>query len=212
MTAQYDKEFSKLTRQHFDQVQKRLNNMTDEEIIACKKFLMPGLMQRYRTYRQNALVKVSDVEIQINACVKMYRDDNRQNSQEYKDELERKVAADRAKKRYEREQWAKQEAERRNNESIAKESESKEMSLDEAFEDTVKEVLIEKIDEAIQFHVTKTKSYRNIRQWRQIKEAILSGYASNALKSQVSRSAGNARKGGRYYDLWRAVHNMIRDL
>lgn len=203
MTAQYDKEFSKLTRQHFDQVQKRLNNMTDEEIIACKKFLMPGLMQRYRTYRQNALVKVSDVEIQINACVKMYREDNRQNSQEYKDELERKVAADRAKKRYEREQWAKQEAERRNN--IAKESKSRAKT-------SIDNELIEKIDEAIQFHVTKTRSYKNIRQWRQIKEAILSGYASNALKLQVSRSAGNARKGGRYYDLWRSVDNTIHQL
>ena len=68
------------------------------------------------------------------------------------------------------------------------------------------------IDAAIEFHRTRTRLQRNIRQWTRIRDAIVAGAASPALKAQVERAASGARPGGRYHDLWMAVRERVRRL
>ena len=68
------------------------------------------------------------------------------------------------------------------------------------------------IDGAIEFHRTKTRLQRNIDQWNAIREAIVSGKASGALKARVERAAAGARPGAKYYDLWMAVRDRVREL
>ena len=75
-----------------------------------------------------------------------------------------------------------------------------------------KEDVIKQIDGAIEFHLTRTKMHSKVRMWREIKEAIIAGYASNNLKYSVQRSVMNARKRGRFYDLWKSVDKWIRQL
>ena len=72
--------------------------------------------------------------------------------------------------------------------------------------------ILEDIDGAIEFHRTKTRLQRNIDQWQAIREAIVAGKASGALKARVERAAAGARRGGRYYKLWMAVRKHMRAL
>ena len=68
------------------------------------------------------------------------------------------------------------------------------------------------IDGAIEFHRTKTRLQRNIDQWQAIRDAIVAGYASVALKARVERAASGARPGAKYYELWMAVRDRVRAL
>ncbi|MYE01032.1 MAG: hypothetical protein F4Y03_07080 [Alphaproteobacteria bacterium] len=68
------------------------------------------------------------------------------------------------------------------------------------------------IDGAIEFHRTRTRLQRNIEQWEAIRDAIVAGTASPALKAQVERAAAGARPGAKYHDLWMAVRSRIREI
>lgn len=72
--------------------------------------------------------------------------------------------------------------------------------------------LLAMIDTAIKFHEVKTKSQRHIDQWNLIREAIVAGESSPALKRRVARAAGGARPGGKFYELWVGVRNRISEL
>ena len=72
--------------------------------------------------------------------------------------------------------------------------------------------ILEGIAAAIEFHRTKTRLQRNIDQWTRIRDAIVEGAASPALKAQVERAAAGARPGGRYYGLWTDVRKRMRAL
>ncbi len=53
----------------------RIEAMTEEENAACEKFMMEGYMDRARTLRVNELFSAADLEIQINDCVRRYREE-----------------------------------------------------------------------------------------------------------------------------------------
>ena len=74
-------------RLHAERV-KRINSMTPEEQEACKQFMMPGLLDRYRTLTLNQLVPVSTVEMNVAECVKHYRNDLWQSSPEHNQALD----------------------------------------------------------------------------------------------------------------------------
>lgn len=69
---EYDKEFSALTRKHFDQVQYRLDNMDDIERKAYDKFTGDILKKKHRTYNPNVTLTVENIEYHIIACVEQY--------------------------------------------------------------------------------------------------------------------------------------------
>ena len=72
--------------------------------------------------------------------------------------------------------------------------------------------ILERIAGAIDFHRTRTRLQRNIEQWEAIRDAIVAGTASPALKAQVERAAAGARPGAKYHDLWMAVRSRIRKI
>ena len=72
--------------------------------------------------------------------------------------------------------------------------------------------ILEGIAGAIEFHRTRTRLQRNIEQWEAIRDAIVSGTVSPALKAQVERAAAGARPGAKYHDLWMAVRSRIRKI
>lgn len=72
--------------------------------------------------------------------------------------------------------------------------------------------ILERIAGAIDFHRTRTRLQRNIEQWEAIRDAIVSGTVSPALKAQVERAAAGARPGAKYHDLWMAVRSRIRKI
>ncbi|MDE2640403.1 MAG: hypothetical protein OXI03_07455 [Chloroflexota bacterium] len=72
--------------------------------------------------------------------------------------------------------------------------------------------ILEGIAGAIEFHRTRTRLQRNIEQWEAIRDAIVAGTASPALKAQVERAAAGARPGAKYHDLWMAVRSRIREI
>ena len=82
----------------------------------------------------------------------------------------------------------------------------------EADADPETDRILEGIAGAIEFHRTRTRLQRNIDQWNAIRDAIVAGSASAALKARVERAASGARSGGRYYELWMAVRDRIRSL
>ncbi len=69
----------------------RLDAMTDEEKAACERFMMPGLLDRYRRLELNQHVPVETVELNIAECVKHYRDDLWQSSPEHDSALRQVV-------------------------------------------------------------------------------------------------------------------------
>ena len=85
-------EFEAEARRNFDEVQQRLAAMTDEERAACDKWMMPGMMERYTTFRANSIVPVAAIEVQIEKCVEIDRNDRHQSSDAYATERDRLVA------------------------------------------------------------------------------------------------------------------------
>lgn len=100
-------------RLHGERLQ-RIDAMTDEEKAACEKFMMPGLMDRYRRLELNQLVPAETVDLNIAECVKHYRIDREQSSPEYEAARMREVEADRRRKTEERMARQRAEVEDRN--------------------------------------------------------------------------------------------------
>ena len=61
----------------------RIEAMTEEEKVACDRFMMPGMLERYKRLEFNQHVPVKTVEYNISECVKHYRNDLWQSSDEY---------------------------------------------------------------------------------------------------------------------------------
>ncbi len=249
----------------------RIRNMTPEEQQACARFMIDGYFQRAATLRVNELWGPEDMDIQIAECVKHYRMDNFQNSEEYEAERERLIEADRARRAAEASERARQEAAERNararwiaqgndpsvlppvhgaqsqadivvdvpDQSLhdvivnaAKEHLNKGKWAgtlrivgpggDQSFDEDGNEIetdadpetdrILEGIAGAIEFHRRKTRLQRNIDQWNAIRDAIVSGKASEELKARVRRAAAGARPGGRFYDLWMKVRDAVEKL
>lgn len=71
-----DEEFEAEARRLFDLVQTRLDSMTEAETEACRLYMMPGLLDTWRTFRPNVLLSLSGVEANIATCVTAYRQEH----------------------------------------------------------------------------------------------------------------------------------------
>ena len=101
--------------------------------------------------------------------------------------------------------------ERRIQQAVRDRAEAEEFAAEAPVDMSDDEVLAG-IDGAIEFHRTKTRLQRNIDQWNAIREAIVSGKATEALKARVERAAAGARPGAKYYELWMGVRERVRSL
>ncbi len=196
----------------------RIRNMTPEEQQACARFMIDGYFQRAATLRVNELWGPEDMDIQIAECVKHYRMDNFQNSEEYEAERERLIEADRARRAAEASERARQEAAERNararwiaqgnDPSVFGAADREKAGLDERDVDT----LMEFLRDAIEFHQTRTRSVRHIRWWERVRDAVETGDVDAELVAEAERRGAGARPGGRFYQLWQMTVATLRQL
>ncbi len=199
------KEFERLAYKHYEERLKRIQNLTPEESQACAKFMMPGYLQRAAAFRNNEIFTVKDLDNQINKCVEIYRNDLRQSGEAYKNEVARLVEADRLRKQAEREEQARlREAEENakqlwlsqgNDPKVFAKKQTTEEQMDEATH-------ISFLNEALNFHKTKTKLWGHVNFWNRVKAAVLAGDIDKELHDEILERGAGARPSSRFYHLW----------
>lgn len=196
----------------------RIRNMTPEEQEACARFMMPGYLQRAATLRLNEHWGADDMDVLIAECVQHWRTEHFQSSEEYEQERDRLIEADRQRTLAERQEWARQEAARRNARQRWVDqgndprqlgyAERQRVGLDEQDVDT----LMEHLRDALEFHTTKTRSQEHIAWWSRVQSAVETGEVPAELMAEFERRSTGVKVGSRFHSLWELTGSILRQL
>lgn len=196
----------------------RINNMTPEEQEACARYLIPGYLQRAATLRLNELWGAEDMDIQIAQCVEIWRTEKFQSSEEYEAERDRLIEADQARRQSEREEWARQEASRRNARQrwIDQGNDPRQLGYAQRQRAGINEkdvtALMDHLREALEFHKTRTRSQEHIAWWERVQTAVEVGEVPVELQDEYERRSAGVRSDSRFFALWQLTGEIFARL